>query len=353
LIALAWLIDVQSKLFDRREPALHTTATGGPRSVFAQGRIEGGTEEIELRPRLQGRLDELSVQEGDLVREAEVLLRVDDQQYRHEVALAEAQVELAAAQLQRVVNGAREEERREAQAEYDARQAELERARLLWEREKKLFASGATTQQAYDDQTAAVDALAAMAAAAKARLDLLTAPARQDEVEMARARLAAAQAGLDLAKVQLDRTRLQAPLSARVLQVNVEPGELTGPDSAEPAIVLADTSRYRVRALVEELDAPRVAVGMPALITADGLPGKSFKGVVIRLSPRMTSKKIWSDDPTERFDTKVREVWIEMEREIGELVVGLRVDVVIDVTGAAPASDETQVTSSTAFDGGT
>ena len=40
--------------------------------------------------------------------------------------------------------------------------------------------------------------------------------------------------------------------------------------------------------------------------TADGLPGKTFQGSVNRLSPRMTSKKIWSDDPAERFDTNQR-----------------------------------------------
>ena len=65
----------------------------------------------------------------------------------------------------------------------------------------------------------------------------------------------------------------------------------------------------------------------------------------------MTGKKIWSDDPAERFDTKVREVWIELEPEIGELVVGLRVDVLIDVNAETSSSGKLRVTSSTAFHG--
>ena len=96
------------------------------------------------------------------------------------------------------------------------------------------------------------------------------------------------------------------------------------------------------RAFVEELDAPRVELGMPARITADGLAGE-LRGRVIRLSPRMSRKRLWSDDPAERYDTKTREVWIELDEAEEGLVVGLRVDATLepasDPDPAAPASD--------------
>ena len=111
-----------------------------------------------------------------------------------------------------------------------------------------------------------------------------------------------------------------------MLDVNTEPGELTGPDRAEPLVVLSDTSTIRVRAFVEELDAPRVAVGMPAQITADGLPDTTFIGRVIAISPRMETKSIHADRPYELYDTKVREVFVELTDE-PKLIVGLRVDV--------------------------
>jgi multidrug resistance efflux pump len=134
---------------------------------------------------------------------------------------------------------------------------------------------------------------------------------------------------MDLARVELDRTTLRATGPAQVLKINVEQGELSGPDAAEPAIVLADTRRYRVRAFVEELDAPRVALGMKAVVVADGLPDQQLVGRVSKLSPRMTAKQIWSDDPAERYDTKAREVWLDLDTS-SPLVVGLRVDVRID-----------------------
>ena len=114
-----------------------------------------------------------------------------------------------------------------------------------------------------------------------------------------------------------------------MLKINGKAGELTGPASLEPAVVLADTSCYYVRAFVEELDAPRVNVGMTAKVVIDGLRSRELRGRVARLSPRMERKSLWSDRPTERYDTKTREIWIELEPTKG-LVLGLRVEVTID-----------------------
>ena len=116
-----------------------------------------------------------------------------------------------------------------------------------------------------------------------------------------------------------------------MLDVNVEPGELTDPNSAQPLVILSDTSSIHVRAYVEELDAPRVTVGMPATVTADGLAGKQFAGHVVSISPRMDAKCIHADRPGELYDTKVREVLVELDTE-SPLIVGLRVDVTFETT---------------------
>jgi multidrug resistance efflux pump len=235
----------------------------------------------------------------------------------------------AEAELARLINGARPEERLEAEALYRAQLAELERAQLTWERIKQLRAERAITQQDADDQRTLVTGLEAKVEAAKARLQLLEAAAREDEIEMARAKIAATDAKLELARVYLERTRLVAPEDGQILRLNVRENELTGPESAAPAIVFANTSRYRVRAYVEELDAPRVAVGMSAIVTADGLPGDSFNGTVTHISPLMGRKQLFTDDPAESSDVKTREVVIDLQ-PTPRLVIGLRVDVKID-----------------------
>ncbi|MHC4399048.1 MAG: HlyD family secretion protein, partial [Planctomycetota bacterium] len=253
---LGFVIDAQSRI-----PVEHTQRSPRAYSIFASGRVEGATPEIELRFRLTGRVEKVYAEEGQIVQPGETLLQLDDSQYRHEQALAAAKLATAKGKLERLLNGARREERLEARALYQAKQAELEGAKLSWDRIRELRKANAVSQQEADAERTRVAALTAEVAAAKARLDLAEAPARPDDVAILQAEIEAAKASLDLARVPLERTTMRAPCRGQILQANAEAGELSGPDSNEPAVVLADTSSFRVRAFVEEMDAPRVRVG--------------------------------------------------------------------------------------------
>jgi HlyD family secretion protein len=171
-----------------------------------------------------------------------------------------------------------------------------------------------------------VRALTAEVTAAQARCEQLEAPARTDEVREAEARVSLAEAEQELAKIRLEQCELRAPVNGCVLDVHAELGDLLGPESMMPGLILADTSRLRVRAYVEEIDAPRLRAGAPAIVTADGLPGETFKGTVESVSPRMSAKREFSDEPNELYDTKVREVLVSLSDAQG-LIMGLRVDV--------------------------
>jgi HlyD family secretion protein len=322
--ALGVAIDVQSSA-----PVVRPDRPADSSQIFASGRIEGATAEIELRPQLAGRITQAPIGEGQVVNEGQLLLRLDDQQYCQEMALATAELGLADAQLERLLNGAHPQQRSEAAALYHAREAELRRAEITWARTQEMWRDKAISQQEADNQWMQVTMLRNEVEAAKDRLAFLESNARPDEVRIAQARIAAAKARLELAKVQAERTRLLAPCHAQVLKINGKVGESASPTSIEPAVILADTSRYYVRAFVEERDATRVEVGMSASITLDALRGQKLSGRVVRLSPRMDRKSVWSDRATERYDTKTREVWIELQ-PAPPLVLGLRVDVTID-----------------------
>ncbi len=335
IVFLGMAIDTQS----RTEP-VRIASTDEPTAIHASGCVEGATEEINLRPQLHGCVAEIRFRESSQMAVGDVLLRIDDREYLSAVAEARAEVKLAEAKLQRIINGARSEERREAEALWKGKSAELERARLKWNRVRQLRAGNAVAEQEADDQRMEVSTLEAAVDAARARYELLQAPARPDEVAMAEATIAAAQAKLEVAELQLSRTRLTSPVAGQVVLVNTKVGELAGPDTSDPAIVVADTQRFRVRAFVEEFDAPRIRVGMAAEISADGIPGASLRGTVSQLSPRMDRKQHWTDAPDEQFDTKTREIWIDLDQADG-LVLGLRVDVVIHAEVSAGHADAT------------
>ncbi len=314
---------IDSRSVDYAQPAQHSPASD---KVYATGFVEGATQDVQLRSEVSGRVLEVLIAVGDWVERDDVLVRLDNQQQTQQVAVSHAHLELANAQVDRLVNGARQQERDRSRALLSAKQARLELAQRTWKRVQQLRVQDAISQQESDDQEGLVETLTAETDAARAQLEQLEAPARADELRVAQAGVAAARADYELARIALDKTQLRATERGQVLDLNVEPGELIGASSLSPAVVLADTSTLRVRAFVEEIDAPRLQLRMTAQITADGLPGQVFAGRIHSLSPRMSAKTISSGSPDELYDTKVREVLLDVQ-DSQSLLVGLRVDV--------------------------
>lgn len=315
-----------------------------PAVISAPGLVEGLTEDVVLLPEVTGVVAERLVDVGDQVDRGQALLRLDDRKARLAVRTAEAAHSSAEAQLERLLNGARSYEREEARALREATFARLNQAETTLERLTQLERQSVVAAQEADDARANVENLTAQLAAADARLASVEAPAREDEVRLAKARVDAAQAEVEIAQLALEKTQLVSPLAGRVLDVDAQVGELISP-SHGPVVVLADTSRLRVRAYVEELDAPRVVAGSVAEVAADGLPGERFTGRVASVSPRMAAKSLLTGQPSELYDTKVREVLIDLGQSPG-LIVGLRVDVWVrppDEVAGLPNPDDAKL----------
>lgn len=104
-------------------------------------------------------------------------------------------------------------------------------------------------------------------------------------VDQARGRFEVARASLDQSETLLRYATITAPFSGIVTQRSVDPGALIQAGSASSAIVgLMDFSKVRLQVAVPEVEASRVAVGQPVLVTTDNLPGMRFDGKVIRFS---------------------------------------------------------------------
>ncbi|MEQ8848795.1 HlyD family efflux transporter periplasmic adaptor subunit [Botrimarina sp.] len=326
-IAVA-VIGASAAVIDRRSsaPAPPTRrAIALPDVISAPGIVEGASADVLLRPEVRGLVVERFVEVGDRVERGGPLLRLDDRRARLAVRSAEAELASAQAELDRLLNGARSHEREEARALRQATSVRLNQAKTNLDRLVRLERQSAVSGQEADDARANVENLVAQLAAADARVAMLEAPARDDEVRLARARIAAAEANVEVARLALEKTTIVSPIDGRVLDLDAQVGELVSPDQG-PVAVVADTSRLRVRAYVEEFDAPRVEAGATAEVRADGLPETAYAGRVATVGPRMTAKSLFSGEPNELYDTKVREVVIDLSGA-ANLIVGLRVDV--------------------------
>ena len=108
-VAIAMIDSQSAGLADAPRPA--TAASNPSERIYATGIVEGMTEDIHLRPEQAGRVTEVLVFAGDWVDAGQVVVRLDNARQQQQVALAAANLELAQAELERLNNGARAEER--------------------------------------------------------------------------------------------------------------------------------------------------------------------------------------------------------------------------------------------------
>ena len=107
-------------------------------------------------------------------------------------------------------------------------------------------------------------------------------------------------------------------------------GEYETPGQSEPILVLGDTSKLRARMDVDERDIDKVKLGSTAYVVVDAFPGKRFTGKVAEIGRRMGRNNVRTDEPTERLDTKILEVVVDLDEPKG-LVPGLRLTAFVDV----------------------
>lgn len=316
------------------------SASAARDAVAARGRVEPGSEQLELAIGLVGTLSHVYVDEGDAVRRGQLLAELVNDDQRARVDEASANVQLRQAELEKLLNGARAENRRQAAAQAEEARTNLELATRQLARRRPLAASGVTSQETLDEAISSQGVAAAKNDLNSAALALIMAPPRDEDVLIAKANLSFAQANLAEQRSLLEKTELRSPIDGIVLRRYLKTGETISIQPLMPIIEVGDTSRLRVRAQIDETDIARVGAGQRVSVSADAFPNEHFGGVISRVDHRMGHKTIGSDRPTEKSDAEVLDVLIDLDPGAG-LPVGLRVDVYIETAKLSQTSTRT------------
>lgn len=298
--------------------------------IAAAGRVEPSSEDIKLASQLNGKLKSILAEEGDKVKAGQLLAELENSDYRAQVESAAAEVQQKEAELRKVINGARAQERREALSTVEEARAVMNNARSEMERRQKLFAAGVISREE-------ADRYAKEYQVAKARYDemsqhhaLVAADAREEDRAMAGANLQLAKARLDEARAVLEKTCIRAPIDGTVLRKHHRAGESVSNSSTspDPIFTMGDKRALRVRVDVDEADVSKLTLGQAAYVTADAYGTRRFPGHVVRIGQELGRKNVRTDEPTERVDTKILETLVELDNGI-DLPVGLRVNAFI------------------------
>jgi HlyD family secretion protein len=252
---------------------------------------------IEVASRIVGRVAWIGVEKGDKVQAGQILVRLEDDEYRAQVEQARGQLASLEAQLLQLERGARPEEISVARANLREAEAALENARVNLERAGKLSDEGVLERQALDDAQARFDGQSARVNSLQRTVDLTVLGPRSEEIAAARGRVVQARGAVTYAETQLANTIIRAPLTGTILERAVEKGEFVttmfvGDRGAKSYVVaLADLNDLEVELDISQNDFARLSGGQKGVITTEAFPDRNYDGRVSEISPEANRQK--------------------------------------------------------------
>jgi HlyD family secretion protein len=252
---------------------------------------------IELASKVIGRVAWVGVEMGDKVKKDQILVRLEDDEYKARVAQEQGQLDAAKARLAELKAGNRVQEIAQAAAAADLARVDLERAQRNFQRLKNLTDATALSLTERDDAESAVQAAAARLDSARQQLELLKAGTREEQIAAQQAVVAQLAGTLTMATLYLSNTVIHAPVNGTILERNVEVGEFVtngfvGERGAKGYVVsLADLTDLLVELDIVQSDFAKVALKQPCWITTDAYPDRKYDGVVELISPVANRQK--------------------------------------------------------------
>jgi len=304
-----------------RPGALPTVSVGHPRRIdlpisLALTASISSLRQIGLSSKVTGYLQDVTVRPGDPVRAGQVVAVVDHAQLDAQLAqaqaaflasqsavqTAQASLAAAAADVQSAIAGKRrtEADRASAQAGLAKALAALANTKASNARLAELYRQGFVSKQALDDSDSQIQSAQASVDAARAQIGVADAQIAQAESQMqaARAREAAAAsqvrtqqaqaatatATLENARLALANATIRAPWAGVVIKRNMDPGAYVTATSSATIVTIADLEQINVIVNVAEVQMTAVHRGNAVQVAVDAYPGRTFRGVVSRMS---------------------------------------------------------------------
>ena len=245
--------------------------------LVLQGNVD--VRDVSLAFRQSDRILEMLAEEGDRVQKGQVLARLDTRELKLQLQRLNAEIAAQQSTVDKLHNGTRPEEIRQAEGNLRQAQAAAEHAAGVYQRKRDIYTSIAgISQQELDNAYHDMEAKQATMSVAEAALQEAKAGPRQEDI-------AGAEAGLQALRNEqlryiylLSQYELQAPDDGVIRSRLLEAGDMASP--SKPVFKLSLPGKKWVRAYVPETELGRVYEGQQARVYIDSLPGKAIDGQV-------------------------------------------------------------------------
>lgn len=337
------------------------------------------THDIQVGSRIGGRVREVLVKEGQSIKKADVLVRVDVSELLAREKLLKAKIAESEANLAKLIYGFRLEEREQADALVRKEKARLDELRsgfrpqeiaqakanlleaesnlsnleLTFERINKVYSRGYESKQQKDDAENNVRLAKARVEALRQRLllleegtrkeeilaaeerykeaqagaKLLNTGSRTEDISAARAQLAAVQAELEELKVRIAEGEVLSPTDCLVEAIDIRPGDILTP--GQPVAKLLEQDQIWVRVYVPHTDMGYIKLMQKASIIIDSFPGVKFSGYVEKIDEQSQFYPRNVQSRTDR-EHQVFGIKVHIDNKDGKIKSGMSADVILD-----------------------
>ncbi|HWY48634.1 MAG TPA: HlyD family efflux transporter periplasmic adaptor subunit [Bryobacteraceae bacterium] len=352
--------------------------------IFVSGNLE--LTQVDISFKMAGRMIDRKVTEGDWVKSGDPIATLDPIIYRQQkvrdqasvasavsnyqqletgiayqkatlesdIAAREAELNQSSAKLEELLNGSRKQDIQQAEASVADAKAQLEFARLDWERAQTLFKNEDISKQQYDQSRTKYDSAQAMLRQAEEKLSLVKEGPRKEDIAAARADVARAKAAVataaanrlevkrkqeqlvagkdeiersraqvGISEAQLSDTEVSTPINGVVLVKSAEPGEVLA--AGTTVVSIGDLEHPWLRAYINETDLGRVKLGQKVKLSTDSFPGKVYWGKVsyIASEAEFTPKQIQTKEERVKLVYRIK---IDVDNSSHELKNNMPVD---------------------------
>src|SRR5262245_57633441 len=254
---------------------------------------------IDLNSKVTGRVKWIGVERGDRVQAGQVLVELEDEEFKAQRETARGQVEAAQAYLRELRNGLLPEEVEQARLAVEEARANLTNDRVVLQRTRQLAEGGFVARQQLDDAQARYEADQQRADGLAQAYALKKRGPRLEEIQRAEGSLIQAHGQLAYADAQLAATRIRAPVTGTILDRTAEKGEVVTSMFASAVaggplgsvVALANLEDLQVELDVAQDQFARLHADQRATITTEAYPDRVYGGVLAEVSPQANRQK--------------------------------------------------------------
>jgi HlyD family secretion protein len=298
--------------------------------ISAVGVIEASSNNISIGTSVNRIVDKVFVTAGSKIRKGEPLFQLEDQDLQADLLSRDIAYKIALAKLEKLEALPRQEDLSSAEANMKKAEIEFNEAKSQYKRVQGLQDSRALSQQEINRRKYSYEQAEARFDQAKANLNKVEEGTWKPDIEIAQLEALQAKANIERIKADIERTVIRSPINGIVLQIKIHEGELPSNVNAKgPLMVVGDTDEMYLKVSINQFEAPYFRKESPAVAYLRGNTQLEFPIQFVSLEPFLVNKQNFTNDITDKVDTRVLQVIYKMMKEDQNLFVGQQMDVFI------------------------